>query len=187
MKNDTPIVLAVATYADRQAALDDYEEIKSAKRAGDFDHLAVAVVTKGADGNLDIDRHDSSAKHGAWGGALLGAAILVAAPAAAVGAGVVGVGTAVGVGGGATVAGLSGAGGLAGHLHRNIPKDTVREMGDLLDSGESGLIVVAVDKKGTDIAPLLMRATKTVIDDTTKGDVDGLYESAISQVASQPS
>ena len=61
-------------------------------------------------------------------------------------------------------------------------------MGDLLDSGESGLIVVAVDKKGTDIAPLLgMRATKTVVDDTTKGDVDGLYESAISQVASSPS
>ena len=183
MKKDTPIVLAVATYADRQGALDDYETVKIAKREGEFDHLAVAVLTKDADGHLDVERHDSSAKHAAWGGALLGGAILVAAPAAAVGAGVVGVGTAVGVGGGASVAGLAGAGGLAGHLHRNIPKDTCREMGDVLEYGESGLIIVAVDKKGTDIAPLLSNAVKTVIDDTTKGDLDGLYDTAISQAS----
>ncbi len=157
---------------------------RAAKREGDFDHLAVAILTKGADGQLDVERHDSSAKHGAWGGALMGGAILVAAPAAAVGAGVVGVGTAVGAGGGATVAGLAGAGGLAGHFHRNIPKDKAREMGDLLESGESGLIVTAVDKKGTDIEPLLSHATKTIIDDTTKGDLDALYDNAISQAAS---
>ena len=184
MKKDTPIVLAVATYADRQGALDDYDIVKSAKREGDFDHLAVAIVSKGADGQLDVERHDSTAKHEAWGGALMGGAILVAAPAAAVGAGVVGVGTAVGAGGGASVAGLAGAGGLAGHFWRNIPKEKTREMGDLLDSGESGLIVAAVDKKDTDIAPLLSHTTKTIIDDTTKGDLDSLYDNAISQAAS---
>ena len=116
-----------------ESADEDYDAVRHAKREGDFDHLAVAIVTKGADGHLDVDRHDSTAKHGAWGGALTGAAILVAAPAAAVGAGVVGVGTAVGVGGGASVAGLAGAGGLAGHFWRNIPKEKTREMGDLLD------------------------------------------------------
>ncbi|MCJ7437055.1 MAG: hypothetical protein MUP97_04745 [Acidimicrobiia bacterium] len=184
MKKDTPIVLAVATYADRQGAVDDYDAVKSAKRDGDFDHLAVAIVSKGADGHLDVERHDSTAKHGAWAGALMGGAILVAAPAAAVGAGAVGVGTAVGAGGGVSMAGLAGAGGLAGHFWRNIPKDKTREMGDLLDSGESGLIVVAVDKKGTDITPLLSRATKTVVDDTTKGDLDALYADAISQATS---
>ena len=181
MKKDTPIVLAVGTYMDRESVLDDYEAIKDVKRGGGFDHLAVAVVTRDADGQLDIDRHDSTAKHGAWGGALMGGAILVAAPAAAVGAGVVGVGTAVGAGGGASVAGLAGAGGLAGHFWRNIPKDKIREMGDLLDAGESGLIVVAVDKQGTDIAPLLGRATKTVIDDSTKGDLAALYDATIAQ------
>ena len=72
MNNDTPIVLAVATYASRESAEEDYEAVKHAKRHGDFDHLAVAIVTKGADGHLDVDRHDSSAKHGAWGGALTG-------------------------------------------------------------------------------------------------------------------
>ena len=181
MQSDTPIVLAVATYADRASAEEDFEECKHAKREGDFDHLAVSVVTKGADGHLDIDRHDSTAKHGAWGGALMGGAVLVAAPAAAVGAGVVGVGTAAGLGGGASMAGMAGAGGLAGHFWRNIPKEKVREMGDLLDSGESGLIVVAVNKQATDVTPLLGRATKTIIDDTTKGDLDSLYDTAIAQ------
>ena len=57
-------------------------------------------------------------------------------------------------------------------------------MGDLLESGESGLIVVAVDKKGTDVEPLLSRATKTIIDDTTKGDLDALYDGAILQATS---
>ena len=109
----------------------------------------------------------------------MGGAVLVAAPAAAVGAGVVGVGTAAGLGGGASVAGMAGAGGLAGHFWRNIPKEKVREMGDLLDSGESGLIVVAVNKQATDVTPLLGRATKTIIDDTTKGDLDSLYDTAI--------
>jgi uncharacterized membrane protein len=183
MRNDTPIVLAVATYPDRASAEEDFEAVKHAKRDGDFDHLAVSVCSKDADGHLDIDRHDSTAKHGAWGGALMGGAILVAAPAAAVGAGVVGVGTAAGVGGGASMAGLAGAGGLGGHFWRNIPKEKVRDMGDLLDSGESGLIVVAVNKQATDITPLLGRATKTIIDDTTKGDLDGLYDTAIAQAA----
>ena len=63
---------------------------------------------------------------------------------------------------------MAGAGGLAGHFWRNIPKEKVREMGDLLDSGESGLIVVAVNKQATDVTPLLGRATKTIIDGTTK-------------------
>ena len=184
MNQDTPIVLAVATYASRGEADEDYDAVRHAKREGDFDHLAVAIVTKGADGHLDVDRHDSTAKHGAWGGALTGAAILVAAPVAAVGAGAVGVGTAVGVGGGASVAGLAGAGGLAGHFWRNIPKEKTREMGDLLDAGESGLIVVAVDKKGTDVEPLLSRATNKIIDDTTKGDLDAIYDGAISQATS---
>ena len=44
-------------------------------------------------------------------------------------------------------AGLAGAGGIAGHLAHDVPKETVREMTDTLDAGDSGLIVVAVIRR----------------------------------------
>ena len=184
MKADTPLVLAVATYATREGAVDDFHAVKDAKRHGEFDHLAVAVLTKDADGSLQMERHDSSAKHAAWGGALIAAGLLVVAPVAApiaIGATATGIGASAGVGGGASVAGLAGAGGIAGHLHRNIPKDKAREMGELLELGESGLIVVAVNKAATDITPLLSHAERVIVDDTTKADLDALYDDAIAK------
>jgi hypothetical protein len=54
-------------------------------------------------------------------------------------------------------------------------------MGDLLEMGESALLIVAVNKQGSDIEPLLRNATKTVIDDTTKADLESVYDEAIVQ------
>jgi hypothetical protein len=175
MNADTPIVLAVAEYPDRDTALIDYDAVRSAKRRGDYDHLAVAVMTKKADGSVQVERHDSSAKHLAWGGALLGGALIVTAPVAAP----IAMATSIGAGGGVTGAGLAGAGGIAGHFWHNIPKERIREMSDLLEAGESGLVVVAVDKKGSDIEQLLGHATRKMVDDTTKGDLEAAYNEAL--------
>ena len=182
MKADTPVTLAVATYATRQGAVDDYYAVMSAKTDGEFDHIAASVLTKDAYGQLEVERHDSTAKHLAWGGALTGAALIIAAPVAApvIVAGGTGIAASAGLGGGASVVGAAaGAGGLAGHFWRNIPKEKVREMGDLLELGESGLLIVAVNKKGSDITPLLPNATKVIVDDTTKGDLEGIYDEAV--------
>jgi hypothetical protein len=175
MNPQTPITLAVAVYADRQAALEDYHTIRAVKTAGEFDHIAVAVLTKRPDGRVQVDRHDSTAKHLAWGGALVGASMLVLAPVAAPAVFI----TSVGVGGGATTAGLAGAGGIAGHYWHNIPKSKVREMGDLLEAGDSGLIVTAVNKFGNDVSPLFAHAEKIIVDDTTKADLEALYDDAV--------
>jgi len=178
----TPITLAVAVYANRQTALEDYHTIRAVKTEGEFDHLAVAVLTKRSDGHVEVDRHDSTAKHLAWGGALVGASMLVFAPVAAP----VVFATSVGVGGGATTAGLAGAGGIAGHYWHNIPKSKVREMGDLLESGDSGLIVTAVNRLGNDVRPLFAHAETVIIDDTIKADLEALYDDAI-RAATVPS
>ena len=182
MNPDTPTTLAVATYATRQGALDDYHAVMSAKSDGEFDHIAAAVLTKDPNGQLEVDRHDSTAKHLAWGAALTAGALLLAAPVAGavIVAGGTGIGASAGLGGGvSTVGAAAGAGGLAGHFWRNIPKAKVREMGDLLELGESGLLIVAVNKKGSDIIPLLPNATKVIVDDTTKGDLESIYDEAV--------
>ena len=105
------------------------------------------------------------------GGALIGGALFVVAPPLAP--------AALGLGGGASAAGLAGAGGIAGHFWHNIPKDTLREMSDTLEAGDSGLVIVAVNPQGSDLEGLLSGAQKVVIDATTKGDLEGAYDDAV--------
>jgi uncharacterized membrane protein len=168
MDASTPLVLAVATYPSRDAAVEDFDTVWGSKHEGELDHIAVAVLTKDENGNLRVDRHDSSAKHLTWGGALLGAALTVVAPP-------------VGVGMLAASGVAAGAGGIVGHFWHNIPKDTVKEMGDLLSDGQSGLVVVAVDRKGTDIEPMLAKAQKKIVIDTVKGDLESAYNDALTK------
>ncbi len=74
-----------------------------------------------------------------------------------------------------------------GHFHHNIPKKDVEAVADLLESGQSGLVVVAVNRLGTDIEPLLANADKTVITNTTWGDLDAEIEKEISNAQDSPS
>ena len=171
MDKNTPITLAVATYADRAGAVADFDKVMAAKKSGAFDHIAVAVITKGLDGDVEVERHDSTAKHLAWGGALIGGALFVIAPPLAP--------AALGLGGGASAAGLAGAGGIAGHFWHNIPKATLREMTDTLEAGDSGLVIVAVNPGGSDLKSMLPGAQNLVVDATTKGDLEGAYDDAI--------
>ncbi|MGN6126055.1 MAG: hypothetical protein ACTHON_05785 [Humibacter sp.] len=156
-----PTTVAVATYKDRDSAVKDYEAVREAKHHGQFDHLAIAVVEKDADGKLKIDRHNTSAKHLAWGGAIVGATLAVLVPP-------VGITTLAGVAASGGV--LAGAGGIIGHLHRNIPKSTVDQMNELIESGNAGLVVVAVNPKGSDLGELLAGAEKKIVTDNIEGN-----------------
>ena len=169
MEKNTPIVLASARYATRDEAVAAYKTVWEHRHGGEFDHMALAVLSKDADGKLQEERHDSTAKHLAWGGALLGAALCVVAPP-------------VGVGMLAASAGAgAGAGAIVGHFWHNIPKEKVQEMTDLLPAGEAGIFVVAVNKKNNDIKPLLEGAEKSVVVETTVGDLDAEFDKAVKE------
>jgi uncharacterized membrane protein len=158
MDADTPITLAAARYSNRDAAVEGFKMVLDAHKGGEFDHTAVAVLTKDDAGKLQVERHDTTAKHLGW----VGAALAVVAP---------GVGVVAG----------AGAGALVGHFHHNIPKKDVEAIGELLESGQSGLIVVAVNKVGTDIEPLLAGAQKTKVVQTTWGDLDAEIDNEIAK------
>ncbi len=57
-------------------------------------------------------------------------------------------------------------------------------MADLLEFGESGLIVVAVNKWGADLEPLLANAEKSVVVNTTWGDLEDAIEKEIADAQS---
>jgi uncharacterized membrane protein len=164
MDPNTPLVLAAARYGSREDAVAAYKIVWGARHQGEFDHMDVAVLTKDATGELQEERHDSTAKHFAWGGALLGAALVIVAPP---------------VGIAAVAAGGAAAGGLVGHFWHTISKEKLREVSELLDSGESGLLIVAVNHKGTDIAPLLENAEKKAVIETRAGDLDAAFEDGL--------
>lgn len=75
-----PVVLAVAIYAARADADHDFDSAWLVGQEGRLDHVGAAVVEKGADGKLEIRRHNSTAKHLAYPNALLDGAITVIAP-----------------------------------------------------------------------------------------------------------
>ncbi len=105
--------MAVATYADKTSAEQDYDAIRGIKHQGQIDHLAIAMVVKDEDGVLKIDRHDSTAKH------------------------------------------------LAS---------------DLLEDGDAGLVIVAVNPKGADIAALLANAASKVVQDDVSDQFGALQD-----------
>ena len=167
-----PVTVAVATYSNKVSAEQDYDAVRGIKHHGQLDHIAIAFVEKDADGRLKIDRHDSTATHLAWGGGVLGASLaVISAPLGVVFLGPLAASTAV----------WAGVGGFVGHFHDNIPKDEVRMMSDVLESGQFGLVVVAVNPKGANVDALLANAFDKIVA-VNVADPDGALVQAFETV-----
>jgi uncharacterized membrane protein len=172
--SEQPVILAVATYPSKALAEQDFHAVWGVKHEGELDHVAASVLEKRADGKLEMDRHDTTAKHLAWGGALVGGALVVLAPPLG----------AIALAG--TGAELAGAGAIIGHFWHNIPKDDLRRMSDLLEAGEAALVVVAVDHTGEDIGALLSNATDKIVVDTTRADFESAFSQALEAAETVP-
>ena len=162
-EKDTLYVIAGA-YDDVDAAVADYEAVKALYRqvrtSHDFD---AAVVARDEDGIVRIvKKHEEPTRHGAavglgWGLAVGVAAVLLPP----IGIGMV---AAAGAGGAAL-------GGVAGHVSGGMSRSDLKELGETLDAGQAGLIVVyetnladqvAANIKGAD--RILSKATDMAAD-----------------------
>ncbi|HTN78642.1 MAG TPA: hypothetical protein VMK16_03130, partial [Acidimicrobiales bacterium] len=135
--HDTDFVTIAAVYPALAGAEADYARIKSLYYDADMmDTFDAAVLTRTTDGNVEIvKKHEQPTRLGGWAGAGIGlavGAIVALFPGAAFGAALL-----VGTGGGAVI------GALAGHVAEGLDRKDLDELGELLDKGESGLIVVA--------------------------------------------
>jgi uncharacterized membrane protein len=132
---DTLYILAAA-YDDVDDALAEYQAIEAAyghlSTSHDFD---ATVVARNASGKVEIvRRHDEPVRHGASSG--FGWGLAVGAVAALFPA--VGILGALAVGGGAGAA----LGAVAGHAGAALSRDDLKALGDVLDEGDAGLVVV---------------------------------------------
>src|SRR4051794_37005117 len=158
MDVNAPITLIGASYPDAESAAHDFVTVWASRHDGDFHHTSAAVLIKDSGGCLHVERHNSTAKHLEWGGALLGAALVVLAPPA-------GLETLARVG-------WSGAGAMVGHYRQHSTPEDLAAIGDVLAAGECALVVVVVNRSGLVMSPLLTRAARCASVDVPWGDLE---------------
>jgi uncharacterized membrane protein len=138
MALDTFMVF-VGVYPDRESAEADYDLVKELHaKEGLMDAYDAAVIHRRDDGKVKIARkHETPTRVGGvvGGGAGLATGLVVALfPFAAVGGGLLA----------ATSAGGAILGAVAGHAAAGMSRDDLKELGESLDEGEAGLVVVGV-------------------------------------------
>src|SRR5690349_7444004 len=142
---DTVLVLA-ASYDDVADAEADYQAIKAlyyhVEASHDFD---AAVVERKDDGSIEVvKKHEEPTRHGAAHG--LGWGLAVGAAVAIFPA--VGLLSGLAVGGGAGAA----IGAVRGHMKGGMRDDDLEKLGEVLEQGSAGLIVVYATNMADQIA-----------------------------------
>ena len=152
-EKDTLYVIAAA-YDDVDAAVQDYENVKDlyreVKTSHDFD---ASVIAKGEDGKVRIvKKHEQPTRHGAAVGLGWGlAAGVVAALFPPVGIGIAGASA-----GGAAI------GAVVGHATGGMSRTDLKDLGETLDAGQAGLIVVYETNLADQVAANIKAANQMV-------------------------
>jgi uncharacterized membrane protein len=145
----------VGVYPSADDAEADYELVKDLHtKAGLLDAYDAAVIHRQADGKVKITKkHETPTRVGGvlGGGVGLATGLVVALfPFAAVGAGLLA----------ATTAGGAVLGAVAGHAAAGMSRHDLKELGEYLDAGQAGLVVVGVSDMGAKIEQAMRRAEK---------------------------
>ncbi len=158
----------IATYPDEDAAQDDYQVVKDLHARGLVGSYDAAVVTKDANGKVHENKDETATRHGAWWGVAAGAAIGVIFPPAVLGA--------------AAVGGV--IGGVSGHLAKGMSRSRAKELGDFIDPGQAGLVVVGESKVKEAVQKAVTRAEKETAEDlgVDPKDLDKALQQAIKEM-----
>jgi uncharacterized membrane protein len=145
----------VGVYDNASDADSDYQLVKDLHtKAGLIDSYDAAVIERRADGKVKITKkHETPTRVGGVLGGGVGLAtglVLVLFPFAAVGGGLLL----------ATTAGGAVLGSVAGHTAAGMSRHDLKELGEHLDAGQAGLVVVGVSDMGAKIEKSMKKARK---------------------------
>jgi uncharacterized membrane protein len=145
----------VGVYDSVDDAEADYQLVKDLHRdAGLIDAYDAAVIERREEGKTKIvKKHETPTRAGGvlGGGVGLATGLVVALfPFAAVGGGLLA----------GTTAGGAILGAVAGHAAAGMSRHDLKELGEQLDTGQAGLVVVAVADMGAKVEKAMQRAAK---------------------------
>lgn len=142
-------------YADVNAAEADYAAVKKLHTEADLiDAYDAAVIERKENGKVKITKkHETPTRVGGASGAGIGLAtglVIALFPAAAIGGGLLAGTSAVG----------AGLGAWAGHAAAGMSRKDLKELGESLDEGTAGLVVVGVSDMEAKIDEAMTGAEK---------------------------
>ena len=145
----------VGVYDNVSGADADYEAVKDLHtKEGLIDAYDAAVIERRADGKVKITKkHETPTRVGGVLGAGVGLAtglVVALFPFAAIGGGLLAVAT----GSGAVL------GAVAGHAAAGMSRKDLKELGEHLDAGQAGLVVIAVSDMGAKVERAMKQARK---------------------------
>jgi uncharacterized membrane protein len=155
------LVLVVGSYADAEAATDDFNAMKAGEDAGEYKVVGAVVMNRDASGKVDVREHGD--KHTAGGAILGGTAGLVvglfAPPLLAA--------TAIG----------AGIGALLGHLRkRHEEKKLGVDLEEYLPPGSSAVVAVVDDEYADKVENALAKSDKRINKAIDSDDYDQLQK-----------
>jgi uncharacterized membrane protein len=179
MAKPETVFIYIGTYPDEVAVQADYDVVKDLHAVGAVGTYDAAVVTKDDSGKVHENKDDSgkvhenkdemATRHGAWGGAAVGALIGILFPPAII----------------ATTAAGAAVGGVSGHLWRGMSRADVKELGDLIDAGQAALVIVGESKIEQAVDKAALKAEKHVAKelDVKPKDIDKAVREAATEVS----
>jgi uncharacterized membrane protein len=169
MAKPEAVFIYVGTYPSEAAAEADYDVVKDLHAAGAVGTYDAAVVTKDNAGKIHENKDEMATRHGAWGGAAVGALIGCLFPPAII----------------ATTAAGAAIGGVSGHLWRGMSRADVKELGELIDDGQAALVIVGESKVAEAVDKAALKAEKQVAKelDVKPKDIDKAVREAAGEVS----
>lgn len=144
--SDRPVFLYAAAYDSIDDANADFGGVLDLHAAGAIGTFDAAVIEKSADGKVHVHKTEKPTQHGAWTGIGVGAVVGILFPPSLLGA--------------AAVGGV--AGGVAGHLWKGMSRGDLKDLGETLDAGQAGIVVVGESKVEEQIEKAITRANKAI-------------------------
>ena len=169
MAKPEAVFIYIGTYPSEAAARDDYDVVKDLHASGAVGTYDAAVVTKDDAGKVHVNKDEMATRHGAWGGAAVGAVVGILFPPSLI------AGAAVG----------AAAGGVGGHVWRGMSRSDVKELGDVIDDGQAALVIVGESKVEQAVEKAGLKAEKHVAKelDVSPKDIDKAVQEAAGEVS----
>lgn len=169
MAKPDAVFIYIGTYPSWAAAQADYDVVKDLHAAGAVGTYDAGVVTKDDGGNVHVNKDEMATRHGAWGGAAVGAVVGILFPPAII-----------------PMAAVGGAvGGVGGHLWRGMSRADVKELGDVIDDGQAALVIVGESTVEQAVDKAALKAEKHVAKelDVKPKDIDKAVREAATEVS----
>jgi uncharacterized membrane protein len=169
MSKTDGVFIFIGTYASEVDARADYDIVKDLHAMGAVGTYDAAVVTKDDAGKVHVNKDETTTRHGAWGGAGVGALVGILFPPSIIGSALVG----------------AAIGGISGHLWKGMSRADVKEFGDAIDSGEAALVIVGETTIQAALEKAELKAKKRVAKELEldKGKIDEAVQAAAKEIS----